>query len=252
MSSSTWLGGEVGQGAAGPAEVVVECDRCGHREEPAGDAGSERVEGAGAVAFEGEDVFGGPEDAFDALADRREVRSGAGFGFAVRAQDQGADFANAGFEGAAGVALVTDQGLSASPAAGEHPQRDLTLIDLGRGQLQSARGAVRGEDRVQPEAVEEAAVAGAKALVRDRRERVGQAVAATALDRLATASTLDRGRVNQQHRVVVAGTHPGELVNQRLDRVAESLAALVEPRAPGQRGEQMAQLLGGDPGEAMI
>src|SRR5204863_148576 len=44
------------------------------REESADDAGSEAVQGAGAVAFEGEDVFGGPVDGFDPLADRREMR----------------------------------------------------------------------------------------------------------------------------------------------------------------------------------
>src|SRR3954467_11654094 len=105
MSSST-SGGEVGEGAAGPAEVVVEGDGCGEREEAAGDAGSEGVEGAGAVAFEGEDGFGGPEDALDALADRREVRPVTGFVFAGRAQDVGAEVGHAGFEGAAGIALV--------------------------------------------------------------------------------------------------------------------------------------------------
>lgn len=72
------LGGQVGEGAAGAAELVVEGDGRGEREEAAGDPGSERVEGAGAVAFEREDVFGGPEDALDALADRGEVRPAAG------------------------------------------------------------------------------------------------------------------------------------------------------------------------------
>jgi len=52
---------------------MVECDGCGEREEAAGQAGSEAVQGAGAVAFEGEDVFGGPVDRFDALTDRREI-----------------------------------------------------------------------------------------------------------------------------------------------------------------------------------
>jgi hypothetical protein len=59
MSSSTGLGDVVDQGAWWAAELVVECDGCGEREEAAGDAGSEAAQGAGAVAFEGEDVFGG-------------------------------------------------------------------------------------------------------------------------------------------------------------------------------------------------
>src|SRR5450755_2790417 len=73
MSSSTSSGYVLGQGAAGEAESVVERDGGGEREQSAGDAGSEAVQRAGAVAFEGEDVFGGPVDRFDPLADRREM-----------------------------------------------------------------------------------------------------------------------------------------------------------------------------------
>jgi hypothetical protein len=47
------------------------------------------LEGAGAVAFEGEDVFAGPEDRFDALADWGEVWSLTGFVFAAGTQDGG-------------------------------------------------------------------------------------------------------------------------------------------------------------------
>jgi len=40
------------------------------------------------VAFEGEDVFGGSQEAFDALPDRREVRAAAGFVFAAGPQER--------------------------------------------------------------------------------------------------------------------------------------------------------------------
>ncbi len=58
---------------------MVEADGCGQGEEAAGDAGAQAAQSAGGVAFEGEDVFGGPVDALGALADRRQVRAAAGF-----------------------------------------------------------------------------------------------------------------------------------------------------------------------------
>jgi len=47
----------------------------------------------GAVAFEGEDIFGRPEDALVALTDRREVRAASGLVFAARASDGDVQFA---------------------------------------------------------------------------------------------------------------------------------------------------------------
>src|SRR3954453_16908758 len=76
MSSSTRSGGVVDEGAAGAAELGVERDAGGEGEQSLADACSEAVQGAGAVAFEREQVFAGPEDAFDALADRGQVRPG--------------------------------------------------------------------------------------------------------------------------------------------------------------------------------
>src|SRR5258706_7467370 len=108
MSSSTGSGDVVHERAWWAAELGVERDCCGECEEAAGDAGSEAAQGAGAVAFEGEDVFGGPVDALDALADRSEVQSAAGLVFAARAHDQCAELGGGGFEVAAGVALVAD------------------------------------------------------------------------------------------------------------------------------------------------
>jgi hypothetical protein len=73
MVDSARLGAVVDEGAAGAAELVVEADRGGEADEALEDAFAQAGEGAGSVALECEDVFGGPEDAFDALADWREM-----------------------------------------------------------------------------------------------------------------------------------------------------------------------------------
>jgi hypothetical protein len=52
--------------AAGAVEFVVEGDAGGEGGEALADAGAEAVESVGGVAFEGREVFEGPEDALDA------------------------------------------------------------------------------------------------------------------------------------------------------------------------------------------
>src|SRR5690348_13768118 len=108
MSSSTGSGCVVGQGAGWSAEAVVEADRGGEGEEAHSDAGSEAVQGAGAVAFEAEQVFAGLEDRLDPLADRGEMGAVSGFVFAAWADDRGVEFGGELFELASGVALVAD------------------------------------------------------------------------------------------------------------------------------------------------
>jgi hypothetical protein len=61
MVDSARLGAVVDKGTAGASELVVEGDRGGQAAEPVQDAFAQALEGAGAVAFEGEDVFAGPE-----------------------------------------------------------------------------------------------------------------------------------------------------------------------------------------------
>ena len=68
----------------------------------------EAVEGAGAVAFEGEQVFAGLEDRLDPLPDRGEVRAVSGFVFAAGTDDRGVEVGGELFELAAGVAFVAD------------------------------------------------------------------------------------------------------------------------------------------------
>src|SRR5215210_8368017 len=92
--SALGLGGEVGEGACWPAEPVVEVDAGGECEQALGDAGAEVSEGAGAVAFEAQEVFAGPEDRLDSLADRGEVRASLGFGLAGGAQQGAAELAD--------------------------------------------------------------------------------------------------------------------------------------------------------------
>ena len=84
MVDSARLGAVVDEGAAWAAELVVECDGGGEADEALKDSFTQARERAGAVAFEGEDVFAGPEDALDALADRCEMRRSAGFVAAAR------------------------------------------------------------------------------------------------------------------------------------------------------------------------
>src|SRR3954465_3576294 len=129
MSSSTRSGGVVDEGAAGAAELVVERDAGGEGEQSLADARSEAVQGAGAVAFEAEQVFAGPEDAFDALADRREVRSAAGFVFGGGGDEVRGEGFDGGGKVAADVALVADHGLAAgASAAGEQFDRDVAFV----------------------------------------------------------------------------------------------------------------------------
>src|SRR3954451_6166218 len=71
--------GVAGERSAGAAEAVVERDCGGELGEATGEPDAQLVQDAGAVAFEAEDVLGGEEDRFDALADRREVRSASAF-----------------------------------------------------------------------------------------------------------------------------------------------------------------------------
>src|SRR3954471_5818152 len=135
MSRSTRSGAVDAELAAGAAEVVVERDAGGECEQALTDAGSEAVEGAGAVAFESEQVLEGPEDALDALTDRRQMGAAAGFVLAAGADDERAAVAHRGVEVAAGVALVADHGDRAGPFdALDEREADVAFVALGAGQ----------------------------------------------------------------------------------------------------------------------
>src|ERR1700722_9916839 len=85
-------------------EVLAEQD-AGEREEAFLDA----VEGAGAVAFEGEEVLAGPDGRLDGLPDCGEVAALPGFVFGGGSLDRCAEFADSGGELAPAVALVSEQ-----------------------------------------------------------------------------------------------------------------------------------------------
>src|SRR4030088_3529375 len=120
MVDSTGSGDVVDECAAWAAEFVVEADAGGQAEEALQDAFFDSWQGAGTVAFEGEEVFAGPEDRLDPLADRCEVEAGPGFVFAGWADERGVEVADGLGELTAGVALVAEQRLPAAAlAAGE-------------------------------------------------------------------------------------------------------------------------------------
>src|SRR5215211_4483024 len=180
MSSSMRLGVVGRECAAGAAELVVEGDAGGEREQALADAGSEAVQRAGAVAFEGEQVFEGPEDALDALADWRQLRPWAGLVVAAWADDQRVAVEHSGVELAAGVALVADHDQRAGArAAVDQVQADIAFVGLGAGERDRAWGAVEREQAVQAEPPEEAAVAAAIPVVGG----VGEPAAAHRLNR---------------------------------------------------------------------
>src|ERR1700694_396176 len=131
VDSALGLGAVVDEGSAGAAELVVEGDACGEAEEALKDAFANAAEGAGAVAFEGEQVFAGPEDRFDALADGGEVGAVAGLVLAPGSDDRGVELADSDGEGPAGVALVTEQRFAAlASTTSEQFKADLALVDL--------------------------------------------------------------------------------------------------------------------------
>src|ERR1035437_2353949 len=194
MSSATGLCGVVDEGAGGAAELVVEHHGGSEGGESGAEACAEGRGGSGAVSLECEDGLAGPEDRFDPLADRREVRV---VGFAGRAGvwgdqrrrpryrgaqrrpgrggvaaflvcasgsgDRCVQLAQFGLEVLAAEVLIADQEQhlpAGSFAAGEHLQAHELLVDLRGGQRQRSRGAVQGEQGVQAKPVEVAAVAG--------------------------------------------------------------------------------------------
>src|SRR5918998_3979380 len=98
MVDSARLRAVVDECTAGASELVVKGDRGGQAAEAREDAFAQSRERAGAVAFEREQVLAGPEDRFDPLADRRQMRAAAGLVGAARSDDRGAPPAGGGGE----------------------------------------------------------------------------------------------------------------------------------------------------------
>jgi hypothetical protein len=85
---SAGSGDIVDERAARAAEFVVEGDAGCEAEEALEYALFDAVEGSRAVAFEGEQVFAGPEDRLDPLPDRGEVGALSGLVLAPRSYDR--------------------------------------------------------------------------------------------------------------------------------------------------------------------
>ena len=83
-----------------------------------GDAGEEVAWCAGAVAFEAEQVFTGPEDGLDPLPDRCEVDTASAARSRVAVAARSRPGGDGRSELAAGVALVADDRLAAASARG--------------------------------------------------------------------------------------------------------------------------------------
>ena len=96
------------------------------------------------MAFDGQQVFGGPEDRLDALADRGQAQSRAGFVLSAWTHDRDVKGCCCVFELAPGIPLVAQGGeMAGSLHAGEHGERDLALTDFGLTS-DSARGVPSG------------------------------------------------------------------------------------------------------------
>src|SRR5579875_91544 len=240
IDSTLWSVREFREGACGLADVVVEPDAGGEGEEFGGDPGSEAVKGAGVVAFEPEPVFQGPEDAFDALADRSEVRPFAGLVFAVRSEDPRAvTLGGQGRALAAGVALVGNDRLAAVQTDREQPERDLAFFLIGRGEDRGAGCPVRCGQQMQSHPPEPSGVASRIPIAAG----VSELRTTGGLDR---AAALHRGGVDQHDAVSVSWAVAGEHADQPLDQVATTLPAFPIPGLFWQPREQVPQLLGGD------
>jgi hypothetical protein len=153
MVDSTESGDIVDESAAGSAELVIEHDAGRQREKALQYALPDAGEDTRAVAFAGEDVLTGPKDRLDPLPDRGQVHMVSGLPDASGTHDRGIQLTDGVGDGAAGIALVAQEGLaSGSPAAPKQLQAHLALVAVGRGQAQGPGGAVGGEDCVQPKA----------------------------------------------------------------------------------------------------
>src|SRR5215204_541773 len=246
MVDSTPSGDIVDQGATRTTEPVVERNACGQCQEALGNASTQVVEGASAVALEGEDVLAGPEDRLHPLADRREVNGTVGLVLASRSHDRGAKACDRCGKAPPGITLVADDGLPADPAGAlQQLQADLALVALGRGEGESSGRAVGGKETMQSKAPKEARVRGAAPVVGD----ISQCRAPCCLNR---AGALDRSRVDEQEVVIEAGALAGKDADEPLDRLGQAGSSLVEAGLLGQLGKEVVQALSGDCQEAAI
>src|SRR5664280_197479 len=239
-------GAVVDQRAAGTPQPVVEADAGGEAEEPREDALTQPSQGTRPMTLEREQVLAGPEDRFDALTNRRQVRTAAGFVGASGAHHRGAQISDCGRELTPGVTLVADEHFAAAASTTlEQFEADLALVARGRRQSERSGRTVRRAERVQAQTPEPARVSGAVAVAGHVRE-------GRTLDRLPAAAALDGGRVDEQQFVARARALLREVGHEPLDRIDEATTALVVAGLAGQLREEMDEPLAGDRQEAPV
>src|SRR6266851_1270601 len=228
-----------GEAAAGLSVLPVVPDAGCEREDSLADTYPDAVEGAAAVAFERELVFGGVVDRFDPLPDTAEVAVAGLLVLAVGAQQLGCELLDDLFELLAGEAFVADDDLVAAQlAVAAHPVEqgcgDLAFALVGGGEAETVRHPVGGTDKVEAEAPEVAGVAGAVA-VGAVAGQVG------ALDRLPRLGARHRGGVEQPQLVAERRRAAREHVDDKADLWCERANPLVVAGLLGEIGEQVAE-----------
>jgi hypothetical protein len=216
---------------------MIEADAGCQAEKALKDAHSETGQAASTVALKGEEILAGPEDGLDPLADRRKMRTLAGLISAVGPDHGGPQILDPLGELPTDVTLVAQEDFPASSmAAGEEFETHLPLIAFRRSQRQGSRGAVRGEEPMQPKTPEVTGMAGTVSVV-------GGVSKSGAQGRLPAAGALDGGGVDEQEVVRKTRAFLGEDTHEPLDALRQSLTTLEVACLAGKLGEEVTKTL---------
>ena len=154
----------------------------------------------------------------------------------ARSHDRGVEAGDGGVEGAAGVALVADHGLAAAAGSGRASAARRRARRSSAMSVRARVGCRRARTGVQPKALEEAAVAGAIAVVG------GIAPSRAAPRRLHRAGALDRGAVDEHDRRGSRGCR-ARTRRSTLDRDPSARCGACRCRGAGAAREQVRQPL---------
>jgi hypothetical protein len=233
MIDSTPLSIVVDQGPAGTTQLVVEADTGGQAEKALQYTFFEAREGAGSMAFQGEEVLAGVEDGLDALAEWSEMRTFSGLIPTLRTDHGSFKVLDSRGELFARIALVAQEDLpSRAPAVVKEFQTDLAFVPFGRAKRKGAGSTVCGEDGMQAHPPEVAGMAGAIPVVTD----VGQGGAQS---RFPASCALDRSRVDKQKIIVETRTFLGKEDHEPFQEGGKTATALEVAGLSGDTGKQM-------------
>jgi len=233
MIDSTPLPVVVDQGPAGTTQLVVEADAGGQTHKALQNPFLEAFESASSVTLQGEDVFAGPEDRFDALPDGSQMRTFSRLVFALGSGHRSLQVLDRSGELPARVPFVAQEGFVSLPsAASKEFQPDLPLIPFGRAIGKGSRSPICREDGVQPDAPEVAGVACTISVVTE----VGKG---RPKRRLPAPCALDRCGVDEQEVVSETGALLAEYDQEPVKNGSESAPALEIAGLTGDDGEQM-------------